>query len=78
MAAILSIRAHALTLLEAATQRLVDALAHRPAWVTIEGSHDERDAFRHLRCLLHTRVRRGRRRQLTVAFRKTSLLCMSR
>jgi len=40
--------ARALAAVEAAIQRLVDALAHRPAWVSIENAHGDRDAIRQL------------------------------
>lgn len=40
--------ARALHLLEAAIQRLVDALAHRPAWISTECAHDEPTAVREI------------------------------
>ena len=40
--------ARALSLLEAAIQRLVDALAHRPAWVSTDDTHNEGDAIRQI------------------------------
>jgi hypothetical protein len=40
--------ARALNSLEAAIGRLVEALAHRPAWVSTEDTHRERDAIRQI------------------------------
>jgi len=50
--------ARALNLLEAAIQRLIDALAHRPAWVSAEGTHNERNAIREI-CAAYSTIDYG-------------------
>jgi hypothetical protein len=62
--------ARALNLLEAAIQRLVDALAHRAGWVSTEDTHNERDAIREI-CAAYSTIDYGMEDEIG-----SSIVCM--
>ena len=47
--------ARALIALESSIERLIDAHAHRPAWVSAEVTHNDRDAIRQI-CAAHSTI----------------------